>query len=131
MRAVDLLEKHGLKACFYLDTDGISQRHEIGGTLWTDPYRQISSALKLLSPGRVISEPALIKNWGKFAGLVLDDLLEAGRGVMHMLVYARFNEERGEWHRLEQLFEDFASRNNIHNSTITEYLASIKGGPLE
>lgn len=224
MRAVDLLEKHGLKACFYLDTDGISremdeddvrdisQRHEIGGhtvshsnlleldyeraawevfeskkrlesllkkpvesfaypygiydakiksllpeagyssgrttelynvgigddvyeigvTLWTDPhpYRQISSALKLLSPGRVLSEPALIKNWGKFAGLVLEDMLEAGRGVMHVLVHAHFIEERGEWHRLEQLFEDFASRNNLRNPTITEYLASIKGGPL-
>jgi len=43
MRAVDLLEKHGLNACLYLDTDGISRemgdidirnifpRHEIGG----------------------------------------------------------------------------------------------------
>ena len=223
MRAVGLLEKHGLKACFYLDTDrlsgemdendvrDISQRHEIGGhtvthsnlleidheravweiaeskirleslvrkpvesfaypygmydakiknilpeagyssgrttelfnvgisddfyeigvTLWTDPhpYRQISSALKLLSHGRLITKPTIIKNWVNFAKLVLDDMLEARRGVMHILVHARFIEERGEWHRLEELFEDFASRNNIHNSTITEYLDSIKGGP--
>ena len=221
MRAADLLEKHGLKACFYLDTDGISremdenevrdisQRHEIGGhtvthcslpnldlekaawevteskkrletllkkpidafaypygvynaeiknllpeagyssgrttelynvsigddvyeigvTLWTDPhpYRKISSSLKLLSPWKVLSEPAIIKNWGKLAILVLDNLLEAGRGVMHMLVHAHFIEERGDWYRLEELFEFFASRDNLRNPTITEYLTSIKG----
>ncbi|MEE8355370.1 MAG: polysaccharide deacetylase family protein [Candidatus Bathyarchaeia archaeon] len=222
IRAVDLLEKYGLKACFYLDTDRLSgemdendvrelfQRHEIGGhtvthsnlleinhkkavweiaeskirleklvrkpvesfaypyglydskiksilpeagyssgrttelfnvgisddlyeigvTLWSDPhpYRHISSALRLLSPGRIFSEPTLLKNWGNFAKLVLDDMLEARRGVMHVLVHARFIGERGEWRRLEAMFEDFASRTNLLNPTITEYLASIKGG---
>jgi len=222
MRAVDLLEKNGLKACFYLDTDGItkemdendvrdiSKHHEIGGhtvthnnlleldhekaswevveskkrlesllkkpvesfaypygqyddkikhllpeagfssgrttepftggisddvyeigvTVWTDPhpYRKISAALKLLNPGRVISEPTLVKNWDKFAVFVLDDMLEAGRGVMHVLTHAHFIEERGEWQRLEKLFEDFASRDNLLNPTITECLTSNNGG---
>jgi len=223
MKAVDLLEKNGLKACFYLDTDGISkemddnevqdisQRHEIGGhtvthsnllklglekaaweiteskkrlesllkkpvhsfaypyglynddikkllpeagyssgrttdlynvgigddvyeigvTLWTDPhpYRQISSALKLLRPGKVLTEPALIKDWDRFARLVLEKLLNAGQGVMHILVHAHFIEERDEWQRLDELFETFASGDNLHNPTITEYLLSIKGAP--
>jgi len=222
MRAVDLLEKHGLKACFYLDTDGItkemdendvrdiSQHHEIGGhtvthsnlleldhekaswevaeskkrlesllkkpvesfaypyglyddkikrllpeagfssgrttepfnagigddvyeigvTVWTDPqpYRKLSSALKLLNPGSVILEPKLIKNWDKFAGIALDDMLESGRGVMHVLTHAHFIEERGEWQRLEALFEVFASRDDLLNPTITECLTSTIGG---
>ena len=46
---------------------------------------------------------------------------------MHLLIHAHFIEERGEWHPLEELFEVFASKDNLRNPTITEYLTSIKG----